>query len=194
MMYPSACWQLRKYVIIVKWYVLVFSSYRLFGIIFYYWNYYNRFTALCTGQPGWDGTRRNIHPLTYPDHYPTFISFFHVLWSIASSLFNLCALQSFCTTSVEVLFGLPLGLKPSTSYCIHFFTQSVSSFRNTCPCHRSLFAVVPRLYHLFLVCLPTLYLRFYLWPWHHTFIWPFLCQNNFLVLFNFWDSSDRKRL
>ena len=27
----------------------------------------------------------------------------------------------------------------STSYSIHFFTQSVSSFRNTCPYHRSLF-------------------------------------------------------
>ena len=26
--------------------------------------YYNRFTALCPGLPGWAGTRRNIHPLT----------------------------------------------------------------------------------------------------------------------------------
>jgi len=33
----------------------------------------------------------------------------------------------------------PLGLGPSTSYFIHFFNQSSSSFRNTCPCHRSLF-------------------------------------------------------
>jgi len=31
-----------------------------------------------------------------------------LLWSIASSLFNLCAWQSFCTTSVQVLFGLHL--------------------------------------------------------------------------------------
>jgi len=37
--------------------------------------YYNRFTALCPGLPGWAGTRRNIHPLTYPDHCPTFVSF-----------------------------------------------------------------------------------------------------------------------
>ena len=37
-----------------------------------------------------------------------------------------------------VLFGLPLGLEPLTSYSLHFFTQSVSSFRNTCPYHRNL--------------------------------------------------------
>jgi len=35
--------------------------------------------------------------------------------------------------------GLPLGLEPSTSYSIHFFAQSVSSFRSTCPYHRNLF-------------------------------------------------------
>jgi len=89
--------------------------------------------ALCLWLPGWAGNRRNIHPLTYPDHQPSFISFFHLPRSIASSLSNLHAWQSFCTTSVQVLFGLPLGLEPSTSYSIHFFTQSVSSFHNTCP-------------------------------------------------------------
>ena len=55
----------------------------------------NRFTALCQGLPGWAGTRRNIHPLTYPDHQPSSISFFHLPRSIASSLFNLRAWQSF---------------------------------------------------------------------------------------------------
>jgi len=39
----------------------------------------------------------------------------------------------------QVLFGLSLSLRPSTSYSIHFFTQSSSSFRNTCPYHHSLF-------------------------------------------------------
>jgi len=100
---------------------------------------YKRFTALSAGLPGWAGTRRNIQPLTCPDHHPTFISFLHLIWSIASSLFNLRAWQSFCTTSVQVLFGLSLGLEPSAPYSIHFFTESVSSFRNTCPYHRSLF-------------------------------------------------------
>jgi len=78
-------------------------------------------------------------PTHYPDHRPIFISFFHLPWSIASSLFQLRAWQSFCTISFHVLFGLPLGLEPSTSYSIHFFTQSVSSFRSTCPYHRNLF-------------------------------------------------------
>jgi len=65
-------------------------------------------------------------PTHHPDHHPIFISFFHLPWSIASSLFRLCAWQSFCTTSFHVLFGLPLGLEPSTSYSIHFFTQWLS--------------------------------------------------------------------
>jgi len=78
-------------------------------------------------------------PTHHRDHHPIFISFYHLPWSIASSLFKLHAWQSFCTTSLHVLFGLPFGLEPSTSYSIHFFTQSVSSFRNTCPYHRNLF-------------------------------------------------------
>ena len=78
-------------------------------------------------------------PTNHPDHHPIFISFFHLPWSIASSLFKLHAWQSFCTTSFHVLFGLPLGLEPFTSYSIHFFTQSVSSFRSACPYHHNLF-------------------------------------------------------
>ena len=106
----------------------------------------NRFTALCPGQPGWAGTRRNTHP-------PTILIIIH------SNVLVPCAWQCFCTTSFHVLFGLPLGLEPSTSYSIHFFTQSVSSFRSTCPYHRNLFAVVSVLYHLFLVFLSTPYLE-----------------------------------
>jgi len=71
--------------------------------------------------------------------HPIFISFFHLLRSIASTLFKLRAWQSFCTTSLHVLFGLPLGLEPSTSHSTQFFTLSVSCFRNTCPQHRKLF-------------------------------------------------------
>ena len=52
----------------------------------------------------------------HPDHHPIFITFFHLLRSIASFLFKLHAWQSFCTTSLRVLFGLCLGLEPSTSY------------------------------------------------------------------------------
>jgi len=57
-------------------------------------------------------------PTHHPDHL-IFISFFHLLWSIASSLFKLRAWQSLCTTSLHVLYGVPLGLEPSTSYSIH---------------------------------------------------------------------------
>jgi len=46
----------------------------------------------------------------------------------------------FSTISVRVFFGLPLGLASSTSYSIHFFTQSLSSF-----C--SIFRMIP--IHLF---------------------------------------------
>ena len=76
--------------------------------------YYYRFTDLCLGLPRWAGTRRNrcewvnvssgnIHPLTYPNHQSSFISFLHLLWVIASSLFNLRAWQFFCTISVYCL-------------------------------------------------------------------------------------------
>ena len=67
-------------------------------------------------------------PTHHPDHHPIFISFFHLLQSITSFLFKLRAWQSLCTLSVRILFCLPLGLEPSTSYSIHLFTQSVSSF------------------------------------------------------------------
>jgi len=77
-------------------------------------------------------------PTHHPDH-PIFISFFHLPRSMASSMFKLHAWKSFCTTSLHVLFGLPLSLEPSTSYSIHFLSQSVSSFRNTCSYHRNLF-------------------------------------------------------
>jgi len=63
-------------------------------------------------------------PTHHPDHHhPIFISFFHLPRSIASSLFILRAWQSFCTTSLHVLFCLPLGLEPCTAYSIHSFTH-----------------------------------------------------------------------
>jgi len=77
---------------------------------------------------------------TYRGHQlSSLICFLPLLRSMASSLFNLCAWQSFSTISLQVLFGLPLGLAPSTSYSIHFFTQSLSSFCSTYSYHRNLF-------------------------------------------------------
>ena len=75
---------------------------------------------------------------THPGQRTSFITFLNLQWSTASSLFSLRAWQSSRTTSFQVLSGLPLGLEPSTSYSMHFFTQSSSSFRSTCPYQRSL--------------------------------------------------------
>ena len=47
--------------------------------------------------------------------------------------------RTFSTICLQVFFGLSLYLAPSTSYSIRFFTQSLSSFRSTCPYHRNLF-------------------------------------------------------
>jgi len=103
---------------------------------------HNRFTALwiLSGTPRLSQYQKKHSPThTYRGHLSSLICFLHLLRSIASSLFNLHAWQSFSTISVQVFFGLPLGLAPSTSYSIHFFTQSLSSFCSTCPYHRILF-------------------------------------------------------
>jgi len=99
----------------------------------------NHFYSPLSGTTRVSRYQKKHSPTHRPDHDPIFISFFHILRSIASTLFKLRAWQSFCTTSLYVPFGLPLGLEPSTSYSIHFFDQSVSSFRNTCPYHCNLF-------------------------------------------------------
>ena len=85
----------------------------------------------------WSGTTRvgwyqkkHSPTHTHPDHQTSFINFLHLLRSIASSVFSLRAWQSSLTTCLQVLFGLG----PSTSYSMHFFTQSSSSFLSTCPC------------------------------------------------------------
>ena len=75
---------------------------------------------------------------TYHGRQSFLICFLHLLQSTASSLFHLHAWQSFSTISLN-FFSLCLGLAPSTSYSIHCFTQSLSSFRSTCPYHRKLF-------------------------------------------------------
>jgi len=98
------------------------------------------FNGLCSGTTRVGRYQKKHSPThTHPDHRPAFNTFLHLQRSLASSLFSLCALQSSQTTSLQVLFGLPLGLGPSTSYSMHFFTQSSSSFRSTYSYQRSLF-------------------------------------------------------
>jgi len=77
-------------------------------------------------------------------------------YDMASSLFNLHARLSVSTISLQVFFCLPLGLAPSTSYFIHFFTQSLSSFCSMSRTIATCFAVLPRLCHIYqLVQVPT---------------------------------------
>jgi len=105
-----------------------------------FWNTHTHTTILrlcrfCPGQPGWAGTWRKIHPLTLivVINHP-------YLLSPSTTNHDILCIQSTClTVFFQVFFGLPLGLAPSISYSIHFFTQSLSSFRNTCPYHRNLF-------------------------------------------------------
>jgi len=66
----------------------------------------------------------------------------------------------FCATSLHVLFGLLLGLEPSTPYSIHFVTNQYLLFAAHAHTITVCFAVVPRLYRLFLTSVSTLY--FYL--------------------------------
>jgi len=60
------------------------------------------------------------------------------LWFMLNAWLHVCVIN-FHIVLYCIVFGLSLGLESSTSYSIHFFTQSVSSFRNTCPYHCSLF-------------------------------------------------------
>ena len=81
--------------------------------------------------------KKHLPAHTHRGHQSFLICFIHLLRTMASSVFNPRALESFSTISLQVFFSLLLGLAPSTSYSIHFFTQSLSSFRNTCPYHRN---------------------------------------------------------
>ena len=103
-------------------------------------------------------------PTHHPDHHPIFINFFHLSQSIASSLLKLRAWQSFCTTSFHVLFGLPLGLEPSTSYSIISSPNQCLLFAAHAHIIATCFAVVSILYNLFLVLLSTPYLELCLLP------------------------------
>jgi len=97
---------------------------------------HNRFTALwILSGTTWVSWYQKKHSPTHTHrgHQSSFICF------VASSLFNQHTWQSFSTISLQVFFGLPLGLAPSTSYSIHFFIQSLSSFHNTYPYHRNQF-------------------------------------------------------
>ena len=98
-------------------------------------------------------------PTHHPDHHPIFISFFHLPRSIASSLFRLCAWQSFfaqplsTSSLVYLLVWRPSPHIPyisSPNQCLLFATHTHTIA--TC------FAIVPRLYNLFLTSNSVFYL------------------------------------
>jgi len=85
---------------------------------------------------------RYIYPLTRI----LFINHPNLL-SPSTTIHGILRIQSTCSTvffhnlSPSFLWStVPLGLVPSTSYSIHFFTKSLSSFRSTCPYHCNLMA------------------------------------------------------
>ena len=89
---------------------------------------HNRLTAVrpvLPGRPVPEETLTHLHPSWSSDilyQLPPFTT----IHSILCVQFR--ARQSSLTTSLQFLFGLPLGLGPSTSYTMHFFTQSSFSF------------------------------------------------------------------
>jgi len=89
----------------------------------------------------WDHPGEPVPEETFTNSHLSWLSIilYQLPPSIASSLFNLRAWQFFCTTSLQILFSLPVGQAPSSSYSMHFFTQSLSSFHNICPYHHNLF-------------------------------------------------------
>jgi len=125
---------------------------------------YNHFTALLilSGTTCVSRYQKKHSPThTCHGHQSSLISFLHLLWSMASSLFNLRAWQSFSTVSkfslVCLLAWHPLLhtlLISSPNHCLLFAAHANTIA--TC------FAVLARLCHLILVSLSTLYLELYL--------------------------------
>jgi len=71
---------------------------------------------------------------TYPDHQPSLISFLHLLHP--RSIYMLDSLFAQPPSKSSLVY---LGLEPFTPHSIHFFTQSLSSFCNTCPYYQNMF-------------------------------------------------------
>jgi len=101
---------------------------------------HNHFTALWifsgTTWVSWY-QKKHSPTYTYHDHQSFLIYFiYYDPWHPPCSSYMS---DSLFVQSIQLFFGLPLGLAPSTSYSIHFVGQSLSSFRSTCPYHRNLF-------------------------------------------------------
>jgi len=99
---------------------------------------------------------------TYPDHQSSCICFFHLLQSMASYLFRQHAWQSFCTISIPSFLWYS-SWSGTLHFILHTFLHPIIVFFFAAHAHTiaTCFAVVPKLYHLILVSLSTLYLELY---------------------------------
>jgi len=106
----------------------------------------SHFMALCLGLPRW-----TTH--IYPDHQT---SFHPSIFPPSTMIRSILPVQYTCLT--VFLHNLSLSPLWSTSWSgtlhfilhtfLHFFTQSLSSFRNTCHTIATWFTVVPRLFRV----------------------------------------------
>jgi len=113
----------------------------------------NCLTAFCPGLPGWADTRRNIHPLTPILIIRPPLSTSSIYYDPQHPPCSIYMLDSFSTTSIQDLFGLPLVQGPSTSYSMHFIFATHAHTIAAC------FAVVLLLCHLVLISLSAPYLE-----------------------------------
>jgi len=129
--------------------------------------YYNHFTSLWTlsGFTRVSQYQKKHSPThIYRDHQSSLICFLCLLRPMASSLFNLHAWQSFSTISFQSPSFLWSTSCPGTlHFILHIFLHH-HCLLFTAHAHTiaTRFAVVPKLCHLILISLSTLYLKLYL--------------------------------
>jgi len=87
--------------------------------------------------PGEPVQKKHSPTHTYLDHQPLFIIFFHLLWSIASSVFNLRAWQSFVHPPSKS--SLVYLLVWNTPLHTPYISSPNHCLRNTCYYHRNMF-------------------------------------------------------
>ena len=141
-------------------------------------------TGFVRDNPGESGavTRRNIQPLTpimVINRLLSASSIYYDPWYLPCSVH---VPDSLFQQSLQVFFGLPFGLAPSTSYSAYISSPNhCLLFATHAHTIATYFAVVPRLCHLILVSLSTIYLEFCTThPSNHSHLCPLKCLLIFL--------------
>ena len=121
-----------------------------------------RLSGLCPGQPGWAGTRRNIHPLTpivVINHPLSASSIYHNPWHPLCSIYMPALYpQSLSTFSLVYLLAWHPPFHTAFISSSNHYLLFAAHAHTIATC----FAVGPRLCHLILVSLSILYLELYL--------------------------------